>query len=270
MRSNVRIGIVMLLMMAGCAGPQEPEPVVQPEREPLISGVADSIYQQAQMPERLTFGRGTEGASDSDFVLLADVVPDVIQEIRYYTTFNFVGRRIPGYEAPVAILTRRAADSLRAVSDELVAQGYRLKVFDAYRPQRAVMYFIGWARQSSDTLMRRYFYPRVPKDSLFVKGYLSSRSAHARGSTVDLTLFDMQTEREVDMGGTYDMLDTLSQFTYRDGLTREQLRHRLLLREAMMRHGFKPVRTEWWHFQLRDEPYPSTSFDFVICGHNGP
>lgn len=225
----------------------------------LISGVADSIYVASD-----TIQPQIGGDSDSGFVVLSDVVPDIIQEIRYYSTFNFVGRRIPGYEAPVALLTRRAADSLRLVSEDLKAQGYRLKVFDAYRPQRAVLYFIGWARQSSDTLMKSYFYPRVSKDSLFVKGYISSRSAHARGSTLDLTLFDMRSEREVDMGSPYDMLDTVSQFYYRDSLTREQIRHRVLLREAMMRHGFKPVRTEWWHFQLREEPYPTRSFDFPI------
>lgn len=232
--------------------------VVAEPPKPLVSGIADSVYEQACILRPAGTG------SDSDFVVLADVVPDIIQEIRYYSTYNFVGKRIPGYEAPVALMTRRAADSLKRVSDELKEQGYRLKVFDAYRPQRAVLYFIGWARHSSDTLMKPYFYPNLPKDSLFVKGYLSSRSAHARGSTVDLTLFDMHTEREVDMGGPYDRLDTISQFNYREGLSKEQIRHRILLREVMMRHGFKPVRTEWWHFQLREEPYPSKVFDFPI------
>lgn len=227
---------------------------------PLVSGVADSVFVAAEIvaPNRV----GEE--SDSDFVLLSEVVPDIIQEIRYYSTYNFVGRRIPGYEAPVAWMTRRSADSLRAVSDELVAKGYRLKVFDAYRPQRAVLYFVGWARQSADTLMKSYFYPDVPKDSLFCQGYLSWRSAHARGSTVDLTLFDMQTEREVDMGSTYDFLGRPSHSFYSQGLSKEQIRHRYLLRETMMRHGFKPVSTEWWHFQLKDEPYPTKSFDFPV------
>lgn len=236
---------------------QQSEPAPPP---PLISGVADSVFVAAEitMPNRI----GVE--SDSDFVVLADVVPDIIQEIRYYSTYNFVGRRVPGYEAPVAWMTRRAADSLRAVSDELVAKGFRLKIFDAYRPQRAVLYFVGWARQSADTLMKSYFYPDVPKDSLFCQGYLSWRSAHARGSTIDLTLFDMQTEREVDMGSTYDFLGHASHFWHQEGLTKEQVAHRILLRETMMRHGFKPVSTEWWHFQLLNEPYPTTSFDFPV------
>lgn len=291
MRFFVPFWFVILLLTASCGqqegkyAARESEHVATPPV--LISGVADSIYEEAmKMPPTVAeadslsltescgnslsqVGRRGDSLSQvgrrgDSFVVLADVVPDIIQEIRYYSTFNFVGRRIPGYEAPIAILTRRAADSLKLVSDELVAKGYRLKVFDAYRPQRAVLYFIGWARHSSDTLMKQAFYPNIPKDSLFVKGYLSSRSAHARGSTIDLTLFDMRTEREVDMGGPYDLLDTISQFYYRDGLTPDQIRHRHLLRESMMRHGFKPVRTEWWHFQLKDEPYPTQSFDFPV------
>lgn len=202
--------------------------------------------------------------SDSDFVVLADVVPDIIQEIRYYTTYNFIGRRIPGYERPVALLTRRAADSLRAVSDELVAQGYRLKVFDAYRPMTAVRYFVQWSRQPQDTLMKRYFYPEVDKADVFRLGYVSSRSAHARGATIDLTLFDMVTEREVDMGGTYDFFGEVSHPAYTRGLSEQQIRHRMLLRETMMRHGFKPVSSEWWHFSLKNEPYPNQSFDFPV------
>jgi len=256
--------ITIWSLLSSCTSVQERGPFAptQAQADSILEArmdfLADSLY-QTEVTSSLPPASG-----DSSFVRLADVVPDIIQEIRYYSTYNFVGRRIPGYEAPVAWMTRRAADSLKVVSDELVAKGYRLKVFDAYRPQRAVLYFVGWARLSSDTLMKAYFYPNLPKDSLYVKGFLSTRSAHARGSTVDLTLFDMQTEREVDMGGTYDFLDTISHVFYHDGLTRDQVRHRMLLRESMMRHGFKPVRTEWWHFQLKDEPYPTTSFDFPI------
>ena len=206
----------------------------------------------------------SSASSDSEFVILADVVPDIIQEIRYYTTYNFIGRRIPGYEQPVALMTKRAADSLRAVSDELVDKGYRLKVFDAYRPMTAVRYFVRWAKQPSDTLTKRYFYPEVNKADVFKLGYVSSRSAHARGATIDLTLFDMKAEREVDMGGTYDFFGEVSHPAYTKGLTEEQIRHRMLLREAMVRHGFKPILTEWWHFSLENEPFPNTSFDFPV------
>ena len=129
----------------------------------------------------------------SQFVVLAEAIPDVILEIRYYGTYNFVGARGDGYEEPIALLTRQAADSLRAVSDDLLKQGYRLKIYDAYRPQCAVDHFVRWAADVNDTLMKPYFYPEVPRDSLFELGYIAKRSGHTRGSTVDLTLFDMET-----------------------------------------------------------------------------
>ena len=235
--------------------------------EPSFSRDSDSIASIEDLvePEAIEHVMPVcTASSDSEFVVLADVVPDIIQEIRYYTTYNFIGRRIPGYEQPVALMTKRAADSLRAVSDELVAKGYRLKVFDAYRPMTAVRYFVQWARQPQDTLTKRYFYPEVNKADVFQLGYVSSRSAHARGATIDLTLFDMRTEREVDMGGTYDFFGEVSHPSYRKGLSDEQVMHRMLLREAMMRHGFKPISTEWWHFSLKNEPFPNTSFDFPV------
>lgn len=201
---------------------------------------------------------------DADFVLLSDVCPDIIQEIRYFTTYNFVGQRIPGYERPVAYLTRQAADSLKLVCDDLMKQGYRLKIFDAYRPQMAVDFFIRWGRDLEDQRMKEYFYPECPKSELFRRGYLARHSGHSRGSTIDLTLFDMKTEREVDMGGTYDLLGEPSHFNYTKGLSQEQIRHRHILREAMVRHGFKPISVEWWHFTLRNEPYPNRYFNFPV------
>ena len=201
---------------------------------------------------------------EADFVLLADVCPDIIQEIRYYTTYNFVGERIPGYERPVAYLTRQAADSLKLVCDDLKEQGYRLKVFDAYRPQMAVDFFVRWGSDLEDQRMKDYFYPDCPKSELFRRGYIAHKSGHTRGSTLDLTLFDMKTEREVDMGGTYDFLGETSHYNYSHGLTRDQINHRRILREAMMRHGFKPIAVEWWHFTLRNEPYPDHYFTFPI------
>ena len=201
---------------------------------------------------------------EADFVLLADVCPDIIQEIRYYTTYNFVGERIPGYERPIAYLTRQAADSLKLVCDDLKEQGYRLKVFDAYRPQMAVDFFVRWGSDLEDQRMKEYFYPDCPMSELFHRGYIAHKSGHTRGSTLDLTLFDMKTEREVDMGGTYDFLGETSHYNYSRGLTRDQINHRRILREAMMRHGFKPIAVEWWHFTLRNEPYPDHYFTFPI------
>ncbi len=199
----------------------------------------------------------------SDFVLLSEAVPDAILEIRYYSTYNFVGDRIDGYEEPLALLTKEAAAALREVSDELVKQGYRLKIFDAYRPQEAVTNFADWAQDETDTRLKDYFYPELDKDVLFPQGYIAEHSGHSRGSTVDLTLFDMETEKEVDMGGTFDYFGELSHPDYTD-ITEEQYQNRMILREAMLNHGFKPLEEEWWHFTLADELYPDTYFTFPV------
>jgi len=199
----------------------------------------------------------------SDFVLLSDAVPDAILEIRYYSTYNFIGDRIDGYEEPLALLTKEAAASLRSASDDLVEQGYRLKVFDAYRPQKAVTNFKKWAEDAEDTRMKEYFYPDLDKSELFPRGYIAAHSGHSRGSTVDVTLFDMKTDNEVDMGGTYDFFGEISHPEYR-GITEEQYANRMILRKAMVDNGFEPIEEEWWHFTLKDEPYPNTYFTFPI------
>ena len=199
----------------------------------------------------------------SGFVLLSEAVPDVILEIRYYSTYNFVGDRIDGYEEPVAILSKEAAEALKQVSDELVAKGYRLKIFDAYRPQKAVTHFMNWALDKDDMRMKEYFYPELEKDVLFPQGYIMEHSGHSRGSTVDLTLFDMGAGKEVDMGGTFDYFGELSHPDYTD-LTEEQYKSRMLLREVMMKYGFRPLPEEWWHFTLENEPYPDTYFTFPV------
>ena len=199
----------------------------------------------------------------SDFVLLSEAVPDAILEIRYYSTYNFVGDRIDGYEEPLAFLTTEAAAALKEASDELVGMGYRLKIFDAYRPQMAVTHFMNWALDVDDTRMKEYFYPELEKDQLFPQGYIAEHSGHSRGSTVDLTLFDMSAEREVEMGGTFDYFGELSHPDYQ-GVTAEQYELRMLLREVMVKHGFRPLAEEWWHFTLENEPYPDTYFTFPI------
>ena len=199
----------------------------------------------------------------SDFVLLSEAVPDAILEIRYYSTYNFVGERIDGYEEPLAFLTKDAAAALKEVSDDVISKGYRLKIYDAYRPQKAVTHFMNWALDPDDVKMKEYFYPELEKDTLFPQGYIAEHSGHSRGSTVDLTLFDMETEKEVDMGGTFDYFGELSHPDYK-GITDEQYANRMILREAMLAHGFKPLPEEWWHFTLEDEPYPDTYFTFPV------
>ena len=199
----------------------------------------------------------------SAFVNITDVIPDVILEIRYYSTYNFVGTRIDGYEQPVALLTAQAADSLKAVSDELKARGYRLKIWDAYRPQTAVNHFIRWAENLADTTMKAVFYPMVDKSVLFEQGYIYARSSHSRGSTVDLTLVDAATGKELDMGTPFDWFGIESHPDYACSLYR-QSENRLTLRNAMLRHGFAPIDSEWWHFTLSNEPFPDTYFTFPV------
>ena len=199
----------------------------------------------------------------SAFVNLTDIIPDAVLEIRYYSTYNFVGERIDGYEQPVALMTRQAADSLKAVSDELKSYGYRLKIWDAYRPQTAVNHFIRWAENVQDTAMKKIFYPMVDKSLLFEQGYIYARSSHSRGSTVDLTLIDAATGKELDMGSPFDWFGEESHPSYPCKLYR-QSENRLILRNAMLRHGFEPIDSEWWHFTLRNEPFPDTYFDFPI------
>ena len=208
-------------------------------------------------------GRSTGPDDPSGFVVLTDVVPDVILEIRYYSSFNFVGTRVDGYEQPVALMTREAARALKAVSDEAISLGYRLKIWDTYRPQMAVDHFCRWGENVTDTLTKRYFYPYLDKDVVFDQGYIARRSGHSRGSVVDLTLVDMKTGRDIDMGYGFDWFGEESHPDYR-GITEEQYANRMLLRELMLKHGFLPIEEEWWHFILKDEPYPDTYFTFPV------
>lgn len=199
----------------------------------------------------------------SGFVLLGEFIPDIIQEIRYYSSFNFIGERINGYEEPCAFLTIEAARALKKVAGEANVQGYRLKVFDAYRPATAVKHFVLWGIEDTDVRMKPYFYPDVPKQELFSRGYIAGKSGHSRGSTVDLTLLDMQTGKELDMGSSFDFFGEISHPDYQ-GVTEEQYYNRMFLQKLMVRNGFEPIDCEWWHFTLKDEPYPDTYFDFPV------
>ena len=199
----------------------------------------------------------------SGFVLLADYVPQIVQEIRYYSTYNFIGERIDGYEEPCALLTLEAARALKAVSSELFVQGYRLKIFDAYRPACAVRHFVLWGIEDQDIRMKPYFYPELEKRALFAKGYIAKQSSHSRGSAVDLTLLDMQTGKELDMGSPFDLFSEVSHPDCRS-ITDEQFENRMLLQRTMLRHGFQPIDCEWWHFSLKNEPYPDTYFAFPV------
>ena len=199
----------------------------------------------------------------SGFVVLADFVPSIVQEIRYHSSYNFIGERIDGYEEPVALLTKEAARALKSVAGELIVQGYRLKVFDAYRPACAVKHFVLWGIEDQDVRMKPYFYPELEKQELFAKGYIAKQSSHSRGSAVDLTLLDMKSGKELDMGGPFDLFSERSHPDYR-GISAEQYDNRMILRRAMLRNGFRPIDCEWWHFALNNEPYPDTYFNFPV------
>jgi len=198
-----------------------------------------------------------------NFVYVEDLIPDIVLEMRYTDENNFLGVAVQGYKSPVAILSRPAALALVKVQQELKENGYCLKIFDAYRPQRAVDHFISWARNPEDTLQKADFYPEVDKKDLFSLGYISTRSGHSRGSTVDLTMVDYATGEEVDMGGSYDLFGEVSHHAFSQ-ITQEQKNNRNLLKRVMMKHGFQPYSQEWWHYTYQPEPFPNTYFDFVV------
>lgn len=238
----------------------------------------------------------------ADILELAEVAPKIAQDMRYFTNNNFVGRPIPGYKAPKCLLTRAAAEALKAVQAELEPLGYGLRVFDCYRPQQAVDAFVAWAEDLDDQAMKARFYPRVNKEHLFRDGYIAAKSGHSRASTVDLTIQPLGTPEDasrvdgpanpsapeaplaepqmplvsceapaeerapdggVDMGTGFDCFSPLSH-TLNPTITGEARPYRLLLKTVMDRHGFENLAEEWWHFTLRDEPYPDTYFDFPV------
>lgn len=197
------------------------------------------------------------------FVDVSTVIPDLVVDLRYLGTDNFVGMRIDGYEKPVCYLTRPAAEALASVQRDLKPQGFGLKVFDCYRPARAVVHFARWAKALDDVKMKKDFYPDIDKRHLFRDGYLAARSGHSRGSTVDLTLVTLADKRELDMGTPFDFFSTRS-WPGDTGVSADAQRNRRLLAEAMRRRGFVGHRKEWWHFTLSREPFPDTYFDFVV------
>ena len=196
------------------------------------------------------------------FVDVATVVPSLILDMRYAGSHNFVGRPIDAYEAPRCVLTKAAADALAEVARDLAPRGLVLKVFDCYRPTRAVANFVRWARDLGDTAGKKEFYPDVDKRALFQAGYISSRSGHSRGSTVDLTLAQAD-GHELDMGTPFDFFSPRS-WPAAAEISNEAKANRALFAAAVRRRGFRPYDKEWWHFTLSHEPFPATYFDFPV------
>lgn len=221
------------------------------------------------------------------FVDIKEVIPSVILDIRYFTPHNFVGDRIDGYNAPRCIITKKAAYALLNVQRELERFNLSLKIYDCYRPQRAVSHFVRWAKDIKDTKTREEFYPTVDKRNLFKDGYIAERSSHSRGSTVDLTIVPVPVPEQeeykqgqklypcflaadkrfrdssIDMGTGFDCFHELSH-TANPKIGTQQRANRLLLKNLMERYGFQNYSLEWWHYTLKDEPFPDTYFDFTI------
>ncbi|WP_310601002.1 M15 family metallopeptidase [Desulfobulbus sp.] len=212
------------------------------------------------------WGGGQEPGLPTGFVYLDRVIPDIKIELRYATAHNFVGRPIDGYLRPRCILTEKAALALKAVQDELRPFGLSLKVFDGYRPQRAVEHFVRWAEDPRDTRMQGEFYPELGKENLFKEGYIAAKSSHSRGSTVDVTLTASAagpSDPGLDMGSGFDLFAPKS-WPDSPSVPAAARAHRLLLRQLMQKHGFAPYAREWWHFTLDNEPFPTTFFDFPV------
>jgi len=222
-----------------------------------------------------------------NFIDIQKVIPDVVLDIRYYSPHNFVGERVDGYLAPKCFLTTDAAQALASIQKDLVPYSLTLKIYDCYRPQRAVNYFVRWAKDIENTKTMREFYPTIDKRNLFKDGYIAEKSGHSRGSTLDLTIVPLPApvqadyipgqklsecylpaenrfaDNSIDMGTGFDCFHELSN-TENKNIGRQQKNNRLLLKSLMEKHGFKNYDMEWWHYTLKNEPYPDTYFNFVI------
>ncbi len=204
----------------------------------------------------------------NQFVYLKDIDPSIIQDMKYFTHDNFIGRPIAGYEAAQCILTKSAALALAQVQQKLKQQSLSLKVFDCYRPQIAVNDFIQWSQDPTDQKMKEQYYPRVNKADLFTLGYIAAKSGHTRGSTVDLTIVHIKhPSQQLDMGTHFDFMDEFSH-TFSEHIQGEKRENRLLLRNLMQEANFNPYDKEWWHFTLKNELFPDTYFDFPVKDHS--
>ncbi len=215
----------------------------------LLTLIASTLLSYAELPKNFSY--------------VKEKIPSIELEIRYYGEKNFIGSKIDGYLAPKAILTTKATIALSSVQKELNPFGLGLKIFDAYRPQKAVDHFVRWGHDLSDIKMKSIYYPSVQKKHLFRDGYIAKRSGHSRGSTVDLTIIDLNTKVELDMGSDFDFFGKISH-VYAPNITSQQRANRMLLNTLMLKHGFKAYSQEWWHFTLKNEPYNKSYFNFNV------
>tara|TARA_B100000787_G_scaffold170309_1_gene166147 strand:- start:29033 stop:29701 length:669 start_codon:yes stop_codon:yes gene_type:complete len=197
------------------------------------------------------------------FSYVSEIDATIKKELRYGTSNNFIGQPIDGYIKDSLIISTPAAIALKIIQSKLMLSGLSLKIFDAYRPQQSVDHFIRWAKVMNDTLMKQLYYPDVHKSALFTLGFIASKSGHTRGSTVDLSIVNLKKNNELDMGSAYDFFGDASHPFYKN-ITEAQKKNRMLLRTIMTENGFSPYDNEWWHFTLKEEPYPNTYFNFLI------
>ena len=199
---------------------------------------------------------------EDGFVYLKDIDHSVIVDLKYYSSENFTGQLVEGYHSNTAILTNEAALALSNAQDDFNKLGYSLILYDAYRPQRAVDFFVQWSKNHNDTINKRTYYPNIKKLELFKLGYIAYKSGHSRGSTVDVSLVEISTKKELDMGTIFDYFGVESH-TFSDDITEKQKSNRLILYEIMSQNGFKNYSKEWWHFTLENEPHKKY-FDFLV------
>ena len=215
----------------------------------LLSGLLLALSVVAQLPP--------------GFEYCKRIIPTLHTELKYATGDNFTNQKLPGYNESVCVLTYSALNQLFKIQNKLSELGLGLKVFDGYRPQKAVDAFLAWKSEPDLPEVKHRFYPDLEKETLFKEQYIARYSGHTRGSTVDLTLIDLTTRQELDLGTEFDFFgeqaNPLSQ-----KVSPQQRANRLLLRTIMMEHGFLPYKNEWWHFTLANEPFPNTYFDFDI------
>lgn len=240
------------------AADEAPKTILFESPSPETDKIPDSnLTEKAPEPE------STPRSPHDGFVYLKDAFPNAKFDVRYSTSHNFTGKIVEGYLSDNISLSEKAAEALKKASDTLEKKGYGILIYDAYRPKRAVDSFIVWGNQPENNLTKAEFYPDFEKSQLFKLGYLAKRSAHSRGSTIDLTIFDLKTGEPLDMGSPYDFLGPVSNHGSKL-ISETQTQNRNILKDAMKAAGFKELRTEWWHYELINEPFPETFFDFVI------
>ncbi|MDO4512003.1 MAG: M15 family metallopeptidase, partial [Bacteroidales bacterium] len=236
--SHYILYIALLLTPALLSAQHTGSAAVEQELQRVRALAAEIIAQRAQQPPHYDEKAVSKSATDAaGFVVITDFIPDAVVEMRYFSTFNFVGCRVDAYEEPVAICTREAALALKAVAQDLREKGYLIKILDAYRPQPAVDHFVRWAQDTADVKMKAQFYPQIARKTSLFPTYIARRSGHSKGSTIDLTLVDAATMQDVDMGGAFDYFGERSHYAFK-GITAQQAANRKVLHDAMLRHGF--------------------------------